>query len=215
MIEIVRDCASPGAVHAMARGLAAVAQAGDRIGLRGELGAGKTFFVRAFAAALGADPSLVSSPTFVVVNQYPGALHSGGAVEIVHADFYRLCGEADLDALGWDRFANAIVAAEWHDRVPGALGSPESFGEVELVATGEESRRLVLRLPESWRDRAGVSGLIAHPPSVCKVSGRDVAPTDKTYPFADERSRLADLNRWFTGAHRVTRDATPEDLGES
>ena len=188
---------------------------GDRVALRGDLGAGKTTFVRLLAAAMGAPAGLVASPTFVIVNQYP--IPGRAPLELVHADFYRLTSAEDLEPVGWDRLVGpgSIVLAEWPERAAGALGSAGSYAEVELVAIGAEARRMTVRLPEAWRGRHGAAELIARPPVVCPVSGRPVAPTSATYPFADERSKMADLGRWFAGGYSVERDLTQDDLDES
>ena len=96
-----------------ARGLA--------IGLVGPLGSGKTVFVKGVAEGLGVDPSVVSSPTFVIAQQYvvpdgPELLH--------HLDLYRLESEAELEAIGfldWLR-PGQVLAVEWLDRFPDVLG---------------------------------------------------------------------------------------------
>lgn len=103
MIRIERHVASLEDTRALARDLAGVLAPGDVVLLDGELGAGKTTLVRALVGALGGDEGLVSSPTFVVVNEYP----IPGGRTLVHADAYRLSGPDDLDALGWDRLVGA------------------------------------------------------------------------------------------------------------
>ncbi|QOI99929.1 MAG: tRNA (adenosine(37)-N6)-threonylcarbamoyltransferase complex ATPase subunit type 1 TsaE [Phycisphaeraceae bacterium] len=229
MAVVVRELSTPALTEALARGVADALEPGDVVALSGDLGAGKTFFARAVAAALGVDPGVISSPTYVIVNQYPvtprraggdagaGArTESGGrtGVEVVHADFYRLGGEDDLPALGWDRLVGprSIVLVEWPERAPAALGDPSRVACVAFEATGPESRRATLTLPEAWHGRPAYQRLIDHPPTVCAVSGRAVSPTNPAYPFADERSRLADLNRWFTGSYTTSRPAEPADF---
>jgi tRNA threonylcarbamoyladenosine biosynthesis protein TsaE len=212
VIEIVRRCDSEDLTASLAAGLAAVLRPGDRVALRGDLGAGKTTFVRHLACALDVPAGLVSSPTFVVVNQYP--IRSGG--ELVHADFYRLTSAEDLDSVGWDQLAGPtpILVAEWPDRAPGALGDPQSVAEVALAAIGPDARQITLRLPDAWRDRPGVEALTTRPPAVCRVTGRPVPPTADSYPFADEKARLADLGSWLDGGFRISRDLTERDLDE-
>jgi tRNA threonylcarbamoyladenosine biosynthesis protein TsaE len=97
--------------RSLARCLATrVAAPGDVIGLVGALGAGKTFFVREFAAALGTkDP--VSSPTFVLAQEY----RCPGDLLVLHWDLYRL-GCAPDELLGATGDIKAIALVEWIDR---------------------------------------------------------------------------------------------------
>ena len=86
---------------------------GDVILLEGELGAGKTAFVRGLAAGLGLSPAEVTSPTFTLVQEYRGP----GAV-LFHADLYRLT-PREVDDLGLDELSEqGILAVEWPDRWP-------------------------------------------------------------------------------------------------
>ncbi|MEK6702384.1 MAG: tRNA (adenosine(37)-N6)-threonylcarbamoyltransferase complex ATPase subunit type 1 TsaE [Planctomycetota bacterium] len=217
MIEVRRLCESALHTEALARGLAAVLRAGDRVALSGEMGAGKTTFVRGLAAGLGGDQRLVSSPTFVTVNIYPltGCTPDAPA-ELVHADFFRLTGDSDLDALGWDRLVHprSVVVAEWPTHAPGALGDSASVAQVSLSVAGEESREITLALPNAWSSRTPVALLVANLPTVCRVTGRPVAPTSPTYPFFDERAKMADLGRWLSGGYSLSRDAEASDFEE-
>ncbi|MCS5583144.1 MAG: tRNA (adenosine(37)-N6)-threonylcarbamoyltransferase complex ATPase subunit type 1 TsaE, partial [Pseudomonadales bacterium] len=79
--------------------------------LYGELGSGKTAFVRGLAGALGVKPSDVSSPTFTLIQEYRGR------VTVNHVDLYRLSG-AEIDDLGLEELTtdNSIVVIEWADR---------------------------------------------------------------------------------------------------
>jgi len=94
---------------------------GLAIALVGPLGAGKTLFVKGLAEGLGVDPRVVSSPTFVIAQQYvvpegPDVLH--------HVDLYRLESEHELESIGfYDMLVpGAVLAVEWADRFPGVLG---------------------------------------------------------------------------------------------
>ena len=108
---------------------------GQVVALFGGLGAGKTAFVRGLAAGLGIT-ARVSSPTFTIVNEYPGR------VPLFHFDMYRLSGEDELFDIGWDDYLyrGGICAVEWSEKVPGAF--PPDAVYVEIEKTGDDSRRL-------------------------------------------------------------------------
>ena len=104
--------------------------------LYGELGAGKTAFVRGLARGLGAAESEVSSPTFTIIQEY------AGRVPFYHVDLYRL-EPAEVDDLGLDELVSSdgIVAIEWAERWH---GRPEDAIEVRLEHAGEDQRRLAV-----------------------------------------------------------------------
>lgn len=113
---------------------------GDCVALIGPLGAGKTVLVRGIALGLGlGDERLVSSPTFVLVQEYPGE------VPVYHVDLYRLTSpEAELGELGLDEMlCDGVVLMEWADRAPHAL--PRKRWEIQISPTGPESRKFTLR----------------------------------------------------------------------
>jgi tRNA threonylcarbamoyladenosine biosynthesis protein TsaE len=112
--------------------------AGSRVLLYGELGAGKTAFVRGLAAGLGIDPDDVSSPTFTLVQEYRGRL------PLFHVDLYRLA-PGEVDDLGLDALAAAgVLAIEWAERMPRA--DPGAI-EVRLDHAGEDQRRITVATP--------------------------------------------------------------------
>jgi tRNA threonylcarbamoyladenosine biosynthesis protein TsaE len=107
--------------RALAAALAPTLTAGTVVLLSGDLGAGKTAFVRGLAAGLGIDPDEVTSPTFTLVHEY-----RGGRLPLIHVDLYRL-ERADLDEIGLDQdlAAKGVTAVEWSERLsrrlPGAV----------------------------------------------------------------------------------------------
>jgi tRNA threonylcarbamoyladenosine biosynthesis protein TsaE len=120
---------------AVARELAATLSAGDVVLLSGNLGAGKTAFVRGLAAGLGVDPSEVSSPTFTIVHEY-----RGGRLVLYHADLYRLERTATED-IGLEEMGvkDGVLAIEWPDRLTHDLPGAR---HVQLEIVGEDTRRI-------------------------------------------------------------------------
>ena len=109
-------------------------QAGDVVLLYGDLGAGKTAFVRGLARGLGAPPEEVSSPTFTLVQEYR-------PLTPAHVDLYRL-EPAEVDDLGLDELVlgDGIVAIEWAERW---RGRPDDVWEDwRLEEVGEDQRRI-------------------------------------------------------------------------
>lgn len=195
---------------ALAQGLARVLRAGDVVALSGPLGAGKTLFTRAVAEALGVPPGAISSPTFVIVNQYTAAPEPGRPARLVHVDAYRVRADEELDALGWDRLMgppggepDAAMLVEWPERIESALPSERATITLEPVAP--DQRRIVIDLPGSWTARKGVRELLENEPATCPASKQIVPPNAPAYPFASARLRDADLFGWLTGGYRVSR----------
>ncbi len=135
---------------AIGQAIAQHAAARDVIALTGELGAGKTQLVRGLAKGLGIDDAAVSSPTFVLMQQY--APPAGGPV-LWHADAYRLEPHDDPTALGWgtDLFDDTIVAIEWADRFAEHL--PVDRLEIRLTHHSATRRGVSIAAYGSWSDR--------------------------------------------------------------
>ena len=108
---------------------------GDVVLLYGDLGAGKTAFVRGLARGIGANPDDVSSPTFTLVQEYHGP-----ALTLFHVDLYRL-EPAEIDDLGLEDLVSGdgVVAIEWAERWN---GRPDDVTEVRIEETGEDRRRI-------------------------------------------------------------------------
>lgn len=224
MIDFTRTAPSPEHTAAVARALARSLRSGDVLALTGDLGAGKTTFVRALARAMGAGrEALVASPTFVLVHRYPqtGVSVCPDRAALTHMDAYRLTGGDDLELLGWDRILDArtgkaaggsVLVVEWPDRLGGALPGRERRANLEIFATGPESRDLVFSLPEGWAERPETELLRTREVGRCPITRELVDPGCPTYPFANERARDADLGRWFSGEYRISREAEPDEL---
>ncbi len=128
---------SPHHTRRLAARLGMLVQPGDVVALVGELGSGKTEFVRGLAEGLEVPPETpVSSPSFVVAHEYPGRFH------LVHLDLYRLepLPVELLPDLEEYLFGDRVVAVEWAERLAGFL--PEAYLEVHLEGTGDAVRTL-------------------------------------------------------------------------
>ena len=132
------ESASEAETAAVGEALGATLSAGDVVLLYGDLGAGKTAFVRGMARAMGANPDEVTSPTFTLVQEYAG--HSA---TLYHVDLYRL--EArEIEDLGLEELVSGdgIVAIEWAERWS---GRPDDVTEVRIEDLGDVRRRISIR----------------------------------------------------------------------
>ena len=113
---------------------------GDVVTLIGEIGAGKTTFVRGLAQGLGVPAGSVASPSFVLVRQY-----TSGRMPLYHADLFRLENLPQAANVGLEECyeAGGVTLIEWANKVPGVL--PEQFLEIRFEAMDPESRRLTLQ----------------------------------------------------------------------
>ena len=111
-------------------------QQGEVIALVGELGSGKTTFVRGVALGAGLAPHVVSSPTFTFIQEYVGPL------TLAHADLYRLENAEELADTGLVEYLNGdfVVLIEWADRLP-VTWLPDDYLSIHFLHTGKHFRR--------------------------------------------------------------------------
>jgi len=117
--------------------LAPLLEGGDIIGLRGELGAGKTCLVRGVAEGLGVgEKAWIRSPTFTLINEYHGRL------PVYHIDLYRVSGHAEQEGLNLSEYlyGDGVCLVEWFEYLP--ADETEEFLEVNLTHAGAARRRL-------------------------------------------------------------------------
>ena len=120
---------------AVGRELAATLSAGDVLLLYGDLGAGKTAFVRGLAEGLGVHRDEVSSPTFTLIQEY-----RSGRLPLFHADLYRIDDPRELDELGLDEIAeDGVLAIEWAERY---AHPPHAAVRVSIEHAGGDDRRI-------------------------------------------------------------------------
>jgi tRNA threonylcarbamoyladenosine biosynthesis protein TsaE len=146
------EARSPADLEALAASLAARLEPGDRIALSGELGAGKTVFVRGLARGLGhPEPRDVVSPTFAIHNRY-----EGGRLAIDHLDLYRLPAPVRLEREGLDTVLldrSGVLCCEWSERLAAPLPGltltvridflDEGTRSISLAAAGSAGARLL------------------------------------------------------------------------
>lgn len=132
---------SPAETEALGRRMGAAIDRSEILLLEGELGAGKTLLARGIVAGLGADPDLVSSPTFTLVNEY-----EGGRLPVLHLDLYRIGGGSQraLYELGLEELFDrkAVVIVEWAEYLAD-FPAPAAW-RVRLAETGDEAREIVV-----------------------------------------------------------------------
>jgi len=108
---------------------------GDIVALVGELGAGKTQFIKGLAAGVGVGKSTyISSPSFTLINEYVGK------VPFYHIDLFRLKSEKEAEELGLEEYfqGGGITAIEWADKIPSLL--PEEILWINICYTGKNIR---------------------------------------------------------------------------
>ncbi|HKJ33286.1 MAG TPA: tRNA (adenosine(37)-N6)-threonylcarbamoyltransferase complex ATPase subunit type 1 TsaE [Balneolales bacterium] len=119
---------------------ASLLEQGDIVCLTGDLGAGKTHFVKGVAKALGIDPAIVSSPTFTLIHEYKDS-----EIPIYHFDFYRLKSETEAMDIGAEEYfySEGVCFIEWPEKVPGIL--PEDALWVQFKHISKNERRILIR----------------------------------------------------------------------
>jgi tRNA threonylcarbamoyladenosine biosynthesis protein TsaE len=152
MSEFVYTAGNESKTAALGAALADALPDGTVVALCGTLGAGKTRLVQAIAEAVGVDRTIVTSPTFVLIQEYRGRR------ALYHFDAYRLRDEDEFDALGPEEYfdRDGLVLIEWADRVPRSL--PPERVEIRIEVTGPESRRFTV-VPFGKRASAAVAQL--------------------------------------------------------
>jgi tRNA threonylcarbamoyladenosine biosynthesis protein TsaE len=125
----------------IAADLAKQLNGGECVALHGEMGAGKTQFVRGLVRGLGGNPRAVSSPTFVLLNVY-----DEGRLKVFHLDAYRISGAEDFETIGFAELIEQgeIVVVEWAERVERLL--PRDRIDVRIAANGKTSRQINIRI---------------------------------------------------------------------
>ncbi|MBS3917564.1 MAG: tRNA (adenosine(37)-N6)-threonylcarbamoyltransferase complex ATPase subunit type 1 TsaE [Deltaproteobacteria bacterium] len=139
MNKVVFNSKSPTETIRIGKTIGSSLQAGDVVALMGELGAGKTQFIKGLAQGSGvARSAYVSSPSFTLINEYKGK------TPFYHIDLYRLKEEKEAEELGLEEYflGEGITAVEWADRIPSLL--PAEFLRVQIHYTGRQARSIEL-----------------------------------------------------------------------
>ncbi|VAX35609.1 tRNA threonylcarbamoyladenosine biosynthesis protein TsaE [hydrothermal vent metagenome] len=129
---------NPEETIAFGKKLAKNLSSGNIICLIGDLGAGKTTFVKGLAQGLKVNPNKVSSPTFVVMNIYEGKL------PIYHFDLYRMEGNEDMAMIGYEEFlyGDGIAVIEWAEHLGNLM--PKDYIRIELTHHKPQGRKIKL-----------------------------------------------------------------------
>lgn len=141
MVELTVTSRSPEQTVELGRRIGSQLRGGEIFAITGPLGSGKTRLIKGIAAGAGAqDVRSVTSPTFVIVNQYEGRL------DIYHIDAYRLDSVAEFEMLGFDDFCypQSVVLIEWADKIAPAIRTIDSI-RMELAHAGEHTRTIHIR----------------------------------------------------------------------
>ena len=139
MDKVVFNSKSPSETIRIGKQIGRLLQRWDVVALMGELGAGKTQFIKGLAQGVGVEKSVyVSSPSFTLINEYKGK------IPFYHIDLYRLDEEKEAEELGLEEYfhGEGITAIEWADRVPSLL--PGELLRAHIHYTGKQTRSIEL-----------------------------------------------------------------------
>jgi tRNA threonylcarbamoyladenosine biosynthesis protein TsaE len=125
--------------ESVGRQFAGNVKAGDVLALTGDLGSGKTQFVKGLAAALGVTTP-ATSPTFTLIHEYPG-----GRLPVYHFDFFRIEDRSSAERLGLDEyfFGDGVSVIEWADRFPDLV--PENARWISFETKSETQRAITTK----------------------------------------------------------------------
>jgi tRNA threonylcarbamoyladenosine biosynthesis protein TsaE len=153
LVNQIYESSSVEETERIASALAATLRGGECIALDGDLGAGKTQFVRGLVAGLGGDRRQVSSPTYVLLHIYKEAAEADEVMQpmrlpVYHLDAYRVSGEDELEAIGFSELLEqgGVVVVEWASRVSHLLSA--SRIAVNIQPTSATGRQITVHHPD-------------------------------------------------------------------
>jgi len=147
-------CPSPEETRRLGEAIGRTLTAGSIVALSGDLGAGKTTLAQGIARGLDIPETFaITSPTFTLVNEYPGRL------TLYHVDLYRLGGAADLETLGYEEFffADGVTVVEWAEKISDILDEGCIFIELRYIDAGRRhiglraAAAIVRRVDDIWK----------------------------------------------------------------
>jgi len=117
----------------LGKSLARLLKKGSVVALNGPLGAGKTYFTKGIAMALGVK-EVITSPSYTIISEYDGVLQ-GKSIKIFHIDAYRLAGNDDFSAIGGEEmiFGDGISIIEWCGHVPGFINKDALRVDIQIM----------------------------------------------------------------------------------
>lgn len=136
--------ASEDETNMLGRKFAARLRAGEIVSLSGEIGAGKTEFVKGICERFGVE-SIVSSPTFTIINQYFGSDENGDELTIYHVDLYRVASADDLAEIGFQECMyaeNALKLVEWPENAGDIM--PRVDWDISIVFDGDNDNKRIV-----------------------------------------------------------------------